>query len=428
MEITLEVQGVTVSYGAWPALKEVSFTVSPGDFIALIGPNGSGKSTFLRTLSRVLKPKGGVVLLNQKDLFSYSLREVAQKIAVVSQEENSVFDFSVKEVVALGRLPHLGRWQKETKEDRGKIAEALELTATNQLASRPFRRLSGGEKQRVIIARALAQEPQILLLDEPTAHLDLNFQGEILGLVRRLNQARKITVIAAIHDLNLALEFFSRFILLKEGKVLASGEASEVITPENIREAYSPRVKVYPHPLTHRPQVMVTPELPPPNPEKGRVHLVCGGGSGLKMLESLPRAGYQVTAGVLNEGDSDCLYARLCGLEVVTVPPFSPISPGALAQVLPLLSAAGAVVVASAPFGRGNLRNLEAVSRVAREGMPVFLFNEIPLEERDYTGGRAKAYYQQLLLVGAREVRELEELERLLENTPLFQRKKELKC
>lgn len=419
MGVSLEIHGVTVSYHADPVLKGVSFSVRPGEMLALLGPNGCGKSTLLRAISRVLRPRAGYVLLDQGDIASLPARALARRLAVVAQEEPVAFDFTVEEVVSLGRLPHQGRWQQEDQADRALVNRAMKMTATTSLAGRPVSQLSGGERQRVAIARALAQRPQLLLLDEPTAYLDLNFQHEMLELVTTLNHQEGITIIAALHDLNLALEFFSQFILLSQGKIVALGPAEEVITSENLQRVYHVQAQVYVHPLARRRQVLVLPAVQDFRPgSRGRLHLVCGGGSGAPLMSGLLRAGYRLSIGVLNQGDSDYEYARLCGLEIVEVPPFCPVSPQATSRMLDLMREAAAVVVSNIPFGPGNAANLEAALTARQAGVPVYLLAETSPESRDYTGGRAVSTFRRLLASGAREVRVAEELYALLAPGP----------
>lgn len=259
-EAQLLIHDVRVNYGAIEALRGVSFEVRPGDFVGIIGPNGSGKSTLLKTVARVLQPQRGAVLLEGIDLRERDTREIARMMGVVPQESPIVFEFSTLEVVLMGRSPHLGRFQMESERDLAIARRAMELTDTAHLAERPITALSGGEKQRAIIARALAQEPQILLLDEPTTALDINHQTEIMDILTRLNGEQGVTILVVFHDLNLAAQYCDYLVALREGSIFAIGRPAEVLTEENIRDIYAAPVIVGAHPTTGRPQVSLLPK------------------------------------------------------------------------------------------------------------------------------------------------------------------------
>ncbi len=239
----LQLNNVTVGYQAGvPVLREVSLCVEDGAFAALIGPNGSGKSTLLRVAAGVMEPWSGHVTLAGQNLMSCSRRDLARRIAVVPQATVSDFEFSVGETVAMGRHPHLKRFQGMGDQDRLAVARALELTSTADLAHRSIRELSGGERQRVIIARALAQQPQLLLLDEPTNHLDINHQVEILDLLTQLHEETGLTLVCVTHDLNAAAEFAEQLVLMESGRPLAIGNAGQVLTEQLIHQAYGVEV------------------------------------------------------------------------------------------------------------------------------------------------------------------------------------------
>ena len=253
----LTVERVTCGYGGAPVLHGFSLAVPPGEFLAVVGPNGCGKSTLVKLISRVLRPTEGRVLLAGRDLAGYKQRELARHLAVVAQETGAEFDFTVEEVVALGRLPHLARFRGETARDRKAVQDALVATGTLALKDRLVTRLSGGERQRVMVARALAQEPGLLVLDEPTAHLDIAHQVELLDLTRRLNRERGLTVIAVLHDLNLAAQYAHRLLMMKDGAVFAAGAPSDVLTEEHVAAVYGSRVKVTRHPEEGSPHVIL---------------------------------------------------------------------------------------------------------------------------------------------------------------------------
>ena len=229
------------------ALNDVSLEVPGGSSFGLIGPNGSGKSTLLRVISGVLQPKSGVVLLDGEPITRRSTRDVARYLAMVEQERSVGFDFSVREVVALGRIPHRARFAKETQADVRAIERAMELADVLALASRSVRAISGGERQRVHLAMALAQEPAVLLLDEPTTYLDLRHQTQFMSIVRQ-RAAEGMTVLIAIHDLTMAAQVTDRMALMCSGQVIVAGKPQDVLTTENVESAFGVRAIVGIHP------------------------------------------------------------------------------------------------------------------------------------------------------------------------------------
>jgi iron complex transport system ATP-binding protein len=219
-------------------LDDVSVSVERGSLTGLLGPNGCGKTTLLNLLSGVLQPEHGQVSLNGISLAGRSRRDIARHLAVVPQETHPAFDYTVMEMVLMGRHPHLGRFELEGPSDLALARDALAATGTEHLAERAYMTLSGGEKQRVIIASALTQSPDVLLLDEPTASLDLGYQLEVAALLRRLNRDRGVTMVLATHDLNLAASLCDRLILMRDGRVVAQGPTRDVLTASSIRRIY----------------------------------------------------------------------------------------------------------------------------------------------------------------------------------------------
>jgi iron complex transport system ATP-binding protein len=248
---------VTFAINGHVILRDVSLTLYPGEIVGLVGPNGAGKSTLLRVLGGLWRGAEGTLSLGKRPLLAHSRREIAQQIAHVSQHGAPDFAFTAREVVLMGRNPYLGRFQLETPRDREVADRAMRQTDTLPFSDRLITTLSDGERQRVFIARALAQEPRILLLDEPTANLDIHHQFDILTLIRRLADARGMGVIAAIHDLTLAARFCDRLLLLHEGGVLAEGPPAHVLTAPNLAAAFRVEAVIYEDPHTHTPQLAV---------------------------------------------------------------------------------------------------------------------------------------------------------------------------
>jgi iron complex transport system ATP-binding protein len=219
-------------------LSGASVAAGSGSIVGLLGPNGSGKTTLLKILAGMLKARSGRVTLDDRPLESFTRRELARRIAMVPQETHSTFDFSVLDIVLMGRYPHLGTFELEGPQDLAIARAALTATDTLALQGRPFATLSGGEKQRVVIASALAQEAGILLLDEPTSSLDLSYQWEIAALLGRLNRERGTTMVVSTHDLNFAAAVCGEIVMISRGTVVAHGETSKVLTAANIRAVY----------------------------------------------------------------------------------------------------------------------------------------------------------------------------------------------
>jgi len=420
----LDIENVSVAYDGFEVLSGITLEVQAGAFVGLIGPNACGKSTLLRAVSRILRPAAGRVLLDGRDIWrQMSLAETARSVAVVPQDFPLGFPFTVEETVLMGRIPYVTRLRGERPVDLARAREAMAATKTLQLAGRPLGELAGGDRQRVVLAKALAQDPRLLLLDEPTSHLDINHQVEILDLLLRLNRSDGLTIVIVLHDLNLASIYCRRLVLLSGGGVVAEGPPAEVITAENLARVYGSRVLIGRHPVYGCPQVTLLSQLEASGAgEAGgmepttaraasgdgvlRLHLVAGGGSSAAILESLVAAGCRVTLGPVNAGDSDWEMGRALGVEAVTVAPFSPLSREALARAGKWMRAAEGVVVGPVPFGRGNVAVLEEVLRAARAGTPIVLVEpaDKPIESRDFTGGKASEFISSIKRAGAATV------------------------
>lgn len=239
----VNVEGLKFSYNGKSVLGDLDLSVREGEFLGVVGPNGSGKTTLLKNMGGVLEPDRGMVYLDGKKIPRIPIKEIATKVAALQQETTVGFDFTVREVVEMGRFPHLDRFERHSDGDLRAVERAIEVTDLREFTDRYVNKLSGGEKQRVFLALALAQEPELLLLDEPTASLDINYQIKIMETVQSL-QSDGLTVVAAIHDLNLAAQYSDRVALLDGGKVKVIGEPREVLTKENIADVFGVEVEV----------------------------------------------------------------------------------------------------------------------------------------------------------------------------------------
>ncbi|OGQ13727.1 MAG: hypothetical protein A2026_02495 [Deltaproteobacteria bacterium RBG_19FT_COMBO_46_12] len=251
----IEVHSVSFRYHEDWVLQDVSFRVEKGEFVGVIGPNGSGKTTLLKILYRLLSPQKGEILFELVPMKKMDRADIAKRIAVVAQETHLLFPFSVLETVMMGRSPHLGHLMFESEKDLEITKKAMEWTKMLPFSERSMDELSGGERKRVFIARALAQEPEVILLDEPTANLDIHHQMDFLDLILTLNRERGLTIVMASHDMNIASEFCDRLILLQGGGIYKAGTPDEVITQENIEKVYGCEVWIDQNPFSGMPRI-----------------------------------------------------------------------------------------------------------------------------------------------------------------------------
>ncbi len=258
--ISLQLAGISLSYGASRVVADVSFAATAGEFFIILGPNGAGKSSLLKLVAGIEKPDRGEIRVLDKPLSDFSTRDLAREVAMVAQQAPLDFPFSVADTVLMGRSPHLGLLGLEGEKDFTIAREAMRFTEVEHLAERRLDQLSGGERQRVMIARAICQEPKIILLDEPTTALDPAHQVRIMDLMERFRQEKKTTVIMVSHDLNLAAMYADRLLLLKEGKVVVIGSPAEVIVPDFIRQSYGCDLLIDENPLGKVPRAMPIPE------------------------------------------------------------------------------------------------------------------------------------------------------------------------
>lgn len=256
MQFNLELRSVSFNYGANEILKDINIQFKKGEFTAILGPNGTGKSTLLKICNKILEPQSGEVLVRNKNLKTLIQKEIARELAMVPQETHIAFPFTVAEVVLMGRHPYQTGWDFESDEDRKMADNFMNLLDVQQFARRSFNQLSGGEKQRTIIAAALAQTPSILLLDEPTSALDLKHQIGIYNILKQAQQEQELTLIIVTHDINLACMFCERLIFLKNGKIIADGTPKEVVNENQMTDLYETPVTITAHPTRHTPMVL----------------------------------------------------------------------------------------------------------------------------------------------------------------------------
>jgi iron complex transport system ATP-binding protein len=415
--VVLSVNGVECRYGSVKILENVNFTVNEGDFVGIVGPNGSGKTTLLKSISRTLKPYKGTIMLDKTEVYSIKSVDLAKQMAIVPQESNIGFSFTALDIVLMGRNPHMKRFQMESETDLAIVRKAMDRTNTWHLADRPINELSGGEKQRVVIARALAQEPKVLLLDEPLTHLDMINQLEIMDLVKELCVKEHLIVLEVIHDLNLAARYCSSILLLKGSRIFAVGPVEHVLTSGNIKEVFHVDAIVRKSLVTN--SLFVIPLTPqkPSTPRNCAIHLIAGAGTGTVVMKALVDEGYEVTAGVLNMLDTDYETTQLLKIPTVSEAPFSPISDLSKTALSEIIKKSAIIVVTSVPFGYGNLSNLENALDGVKRGIKTYVINEVPIESRDFTAGKATALMVELKKAGAIFIKHPSELPTLVNAT-----------
>ncbi len=415
--VFLEIHDISFRYESVEVLENISFSIGEGEFVGILGPNGSGKTTLLKTISGLLKPYTGVVLLNGTVIHQMASKDVAKQVAVVPQDSMAAFNFTALDIVLMGRNPHLSRFQWENPRDLSIAKKALELTGVWHLADRLIAEVSGGESQRIVIARALAQEPKVLLLDEPTLHLDIDSQIGIMDLLKNLCKKDRLIVMAVLHDFNLAARYCDKFILLHEKKIVSLGRAEEVLNKENMANVFGVVAIVKRHPMTDTLYVIPLSTSPMRERTDGefKVHVVCGGGSGVSLMVKLVKRGWNVTAGVLNVLDTDHEVAQMLDIQIASEAPFSPITKETYEENRKLIQHADVVIVTDFPVGYGNLKNLEAAMMALEKGIPTIVVNSVPIRERDFTNGEAEKYFQKLVSSGATIVETSDEVLHIIE-------------
>lgn len=414
----LSVKNLNFSYGSNRILDNISFDIKRGSFISILGPNGAGKSTLVNIISKILDKYEGEVRVAGKDIAILNSKDIAKMIAVVPQSTNPSFSFTVREMVLMGRYPYVSRFERETKKDFAIVREVMEKTRIIQFADRQFNELSGGEKQRVVMAQALAQDSPILLLDEPTSHLDINFQIEFMNLFLKLNREENKTIIGVFHDINLAIQNSSLIMLLKEGAVFGFGKPEEVVSRQNLKSVFHSDVFVGRNPVTRN--IYVSPIFDPgygvldhqmqENKKTIKVHIIGGGGAASPVLNLLNHHGYQISCGVVNTFDTDLHTCEMLDIPYIVEAPFSPISPASQEKNIEFIKASDVVILPEIEFGNGNFSNLKAAEEALKLDKKVLIMDGTDIDRRDHTGGNAKVLYKKIIDMGGVQIKGKEKL------------------
>lgn len=392
----IKIENLSFGYNESLVLKNIDLAFPKASFTSIVGPNGSGKSTLLKQISGILKPSKGGLTINDANINSIDKKDIARLMAVVPQNTALEFDYRVMDVVLMGRYPYISRFKGETQRDREIAIQNMKYTNTYQFKDRSFNQLSGGERQRVILAQALAQEPKILLLDEPISHLDLQHQIELMTLIKKLSMDQQLTVIAVLHDLNIAAAYSDYIIMMKNGEVASQGTPVEAFTTTNIRNVFNIDVEVEVSAHTNKPYIyaITRPEIKKNNV---KTHVICGGGSGSEIISNLHSAGFVVSAGVLSIGDLDWKISKDLELKVAEEIPFARISDEAYSINKNLASEADYIVVTDFYIGKANIGNLEVLLDAALENKPMLILGENSVAQRDITDGKALKLYSKIM-------------------------------
>jgi iron complex transport system ATP-binding protein len=405
----LQLEDVSVRFGDRIVLESVDITVHSGELVALAGPNGSGKTTLIRAALGLQSTSTGAVRLFGDLVGSLPIRERARRVAWVPQEESPRDNVPVATYVSYGRYARRGSLDSEAAEDHERAEAMLAELGLADRANDGILELSGGERQRLVLARALVQETPLLLLDEPTSHLDIGHQLELLSRVRDQARRRGLAVLAAIHDLNLAARFSDRIAVLSHGRVVAVGAPGEVLSGALLRTVWGVAADLRTDPRTGLPYLLPRlPREPEPGPGPsggwGPVHVVGGGGAAAPWMQALVEAGYRVTAGALHLLDTDAEAAEALGIPVALEAPFAPLGPEVRARNREMLSAARAVVIAPFAVGPSNLANLEDAGSTGSPGT-LFLAGTAEDADLDFAGGAGTGLRSRMAEGGAVRVR-----------------------
>jgi len=361
--VFLQAKSLTWSVGNARIVERLDLSIERGELVGVIGPNGAGKTTLLRLLAGLLVPTEGEVLLEGRHINGMESRSRARRISFMTQDLSQVFPFTVMEILLMGRYPHLGRFQKEGAEDLARARRMLSYVGLSAIEERGFSALSSGERQLVLFAKALVQDTDALLLDEPSSNLDIHHQDRIFSMAQELAREGR-AVVTSVHNLSVAAQYCSRLVLLEKGRIAADGRPEQVLQSEILDGVYGIRTMVSPSLATGSLTVTVVPR------DRGaagiRVHLIGGAGSAVNLTRELYRMGCVLTGGIAHEYDSDEKLWKSLGVRCAAVGAFSRITEEQIRESTPFVEQADMTILCSFPVGSGNLGNLRLASLARR--------------------------------------------------------------
>ena len=388
-----------------PILESINAQFGKGHLYGILGPNGCGKTTLLNIMSGILTQKQGEIIINSESISNWSYKERAKNIAYVQQKTiEAEFDFTVEDIIMMGRYSYINRFSQSTHEDKQKVQNIIKDFSLEALKDRRFDQLSGGEQQKVMVARAFAQEAKILLLDEPISHLDINFQLEFMSMFKRII-AQGIIVIVVLHDLNLAAQFCDSILFLKDGRIQSFGSVEATMTTQNIWNIYNINTVIKRSPITN--SIYVIPihqhdlkqlegdeEAAISSLYKKKIHMFAGGGVIQTLLPKLTQ--YILSVGVVPVLDDDFTLAQQLEVDIISEAPFSSISDRSKTKLRDQLDISDIIILPEIPFGNGNVANLEILAAHEKE-IPIYIIENTSFESRDFTSdNHAQKMYSEI--------------------------------
>ncbi len=359
----LKTEDLAAGYDGTAWIREISIHASRGEIVTLIGPNGAGKSTILKSIAGQLKPVGGVVSLDGREMGQWPETEIAHRMAVMMTERTQPELMTCFDVAAMGRYPHTGRFGILSETDREIVRDALAMVHAQDLADRDFSRISDGQRQRILLARAICQQPQIILLDEPTSFLDIRHKMELLTILKKLVREKRVAVLMSMHELDLAQKVSDYIVCVGENKIWKCGTPEEILTAENMEMLFGIPAESYQAEYG-------SVELPPVSGEP-EVFVIGGNGSGIPVYRKLQRQGIPFAAGVLHENDLDYPVAKALAVQVVSEQPYEEIREETYEEALRAVKRCGKAICCVQKFGSGNRKNKELVQWAEQNGILV---------------------------------------------------------
>ncbi|MDO4476081.1 MAG: ABC transporter ATP-binding protein [Lachnospiraceae bacterium] len=359
-EYYFRLKQLSVGYNGRSIIKDININVRKGEIVTLIGPNGAGKSTILKSISRQLARIEGEVILEDRDILKHSFKELSSRMAVVLTEKMQPELMTCHDVIATGRYPYTGRLGRLTLNDEQKVDEAIRAVHAEELGTRDFNAISDGQRQRVLLARAICQEPDIILLDEPTSFLDVRYKLELLSILKKMAKEKGITVIMSLHEIDLAMKISDKICCVKGDHIARYGRPEEVFDEPTIRELYEIDNGFFD-------PTFGSIELPRPESEE-KVFVIAGGGCGIPVYRKLQKAGQAFVTGILWSNDLDHHLARHLASEVIEEKLFEPISEEKIREALEKMKACSRVIYAGTPIGSMNAGLKQLVDQARKDG------------------------------------------------------------